>query len=176
VRRVAGGLIVIIGVMSGCARPDVNSRSNPQPEDHLWAFVDHIYAFVFGDDTEYSSGFSEAEFRRVRIGTPEADLDRQLGRPLSESWRFYGSFDHPHGCAELRLRESRVEWVDDIRACELVGVRRGLSAGDVIALRGRPNEAVRSYSRSPGSHNYWVRLVATRNGRVTEIVRHLYWD
>src|SRR5262245_39696121 len=45
-----------------------------------------VLSAVYGDDATYAPGYSDARFRRVRIGMWRDDVERLLGRPIIESY------------------------------------------------------------------------------------------
>lgn len=52
---------------------------------HLWSLdgiLGNAFLLVFGDDSSYSSGYSDRRFRTIEIGDSEASVIGALGEPL----------------------------------------------------------------------------------------------
>lgn len=52
---------------------------------HLWSLdgiFGNAFLLVFGDDSSYSSGYSDRKFRAIEIGDSEASVIDALGEPL----------------------------------------------------------------------------------------------
>ena len=131
---------------------------------------DHLWAFVFGDDTEYAPGYTDAGFNAIRVGTPATEVERLVGPPFAVL-----VVEDPNRCGWLTLHEDRIQQLDRAEACERIGIHGEMSVADVLAVAN--SATVRwLYSRSPSSANYWRRVVTTRRGRVNKIDRGLYWD
>jgi asparagine N-glycosylation enzyme membrane subunit Stt3 len=66
--------------------------------------TDGVLLSLSGDHTEYASSFSDAGFRRIKVGMRPADVEALVGRPLDEwkasndggrvRWRWARSRDH----------------------------------------------------------------------------------
>jgi hypothetical protein len=66
-RRVAHGILLAL-LTSGC-----ESTTGPDPEVH--AVWDHLWAFVFGHDTQYAPAYTDAGFNAIRVGTPDSEVE-----------------------------------------------------------------------------------------------------
>lgn len=147
------------------------------------------------DDTEYSPGYTEANFDAVREGMTEGEVVRLLGRPL-DSWkqdpgvvRWYGppgsSVDEGGGLHVPGSDWSKSAVIDfdpSGRTARPGGPFAGASPDEVRAALGEPiREEVRRavvlwrYTRSDGHHHRrWVGFDAA--GMVAEKRAYFYWD
>jgi hypothetical protein len=153
--------ILIVLLASGC-------RSTAGLASELHPVCDHLWAFVFGDVTEYASGYTDAGFNAIRVGTPATEVGRFVGAPLALL-----VVEDTNRCGWLTLHENRIQQPDRAEACERIGIHGEMSVADVLAVAN--SATVRwLYSRSASSANYWRRVVTTGSGRVSEIDRSLY--
>jgi hypothetical protein len=120
------------------------------------------------EDTVYATGFSDAAFRKVRVGMSEKEVLGELMSPLSEVW-FYGN-----GAIEstVRFTGNRVDHVNGPSKRVALGATRER----VRAVLGEPQEKSLIYSRSKADNSYHVRTVILRNGKVSQRVAEFYVD
>ena len=126
------------------------------------------------EDTAYSSGYSEAAFRTVVEGQPEADVRRRLGPPREEGWFYFdgqameiSAADAPAGCRVVRFEHHAAVTAMEPIACTARGVVAGLSPDEVAARLGPPPEACLDYSWSPTRAHFRQRTVCVALGKVS---------
>lgn len=69
---------------------------------------EHFFATVFGEDTVYAPGYTEAQFVRVKLGADEAAVLLALGEPVSRSSRHGTShwiYSRSPGSKNYRVRQ-----------------------------------------------------------------------
>jgi inner membrane protein len=128
-----------------------------------------VLGTVLREDTEYASGFSDRSFQTIRIGDADSDVRRLMGAPLGEWWVYRSG--GPDGCPIVHFKPDVVTAERLAEACSRLGVRPGVSRGDVQRALGAPDGVCWPYTRSPGQAHYRVRVVCFAGGKVVEIFR-----
>jgi hypothetical protein len=131
-----------------------------------------VLARLYGDDTEYSAGYTEHAFRKLKVGTLERDVDAALGSPLREVWIYEES-----GTEAVRIifdEHGRVMNVSgSLRAAP---TRVGESKEDVRIRMNQPTRRVLSYTRDRQGGSYRVRTIELERGVVVRIGHFYYVD
>jgi hypothetical protein len=120
------------------------------------------------EDTVYAPGFSEAAFRRVRVGMTETEVLGELTSPLSEVWFYAGGSTG----TMIGFTGNRVDHLSGAANRVAVGATRE----SVRTVLGEPQEKSLVYSRSKADNSYHVRTVILRNGKVSQRVAEFYVD
>jgi len=123
--------------------------------------------FLFREDTTFSSGYSEAGFKRIEIGQTQAMVVDALGPPLGEGW----VYERPGTCTFVLFRADAVRIARDAQACEERGVTTGVMQDVVRSQLGVPTYTCWQYSRSPSQSTFRERLVCFSGGVVDGVVK-----
>jgi len=140
---------------------------------------DAIVGFLLRDDTRFTAGFSEADFRHIAVGDSENDVRRRLGAPFSESWFYVADARSPedrpipagHTCGLVRFEGGAVSRLFDPGACGERGVRIGLPTRDVETRLGKPYESCWQYTQPVGTAAFRQRGVCFSSEVVRRILR-----
>jgi inner membrane protein len=141
---------------------------------------DAITGFLLGEDTRYTTGFTEAAFRTITPGRSEREVRDLLGRPFGEFWFYTPADSRPpderpaptgQACLIVRFEAGVVAAVHDIAACRARGVGIGLFPIDVDKRLGSPTESCWQYSWSPRGATHRERLVCFASEKVRMVVR-----
>jgi len=132
-----------------------------------------VMSRLLREDTAYSSGYSEAAFRTLAEGQPEADVRGRLGPPREEGWFYFDGHameisgaDPPAGCRVIRFENHISVKAMEPDACTARGVVAGLSPDEVAARLGPPPEACFDYSWSPTQAHFRQRTICVSLGKV----------
>ena len=132
-----------------------------------------IFARMYGDDTVYSNGFSDAAFRKITRGMAETDVRSSLPTPLGEVWLYEDGHVPP---ASVSFTREHVDHVDAGEHPMLRGIRVGATKQEVVGQVGLPIEKTFVYSRSRNDRSYHVRVIDFKNGKVNERISEFYVD
>jgi hypothetical protein len=124
----------------------------------------------FVEDTQYSAGYSDSGFRRVRGSMDEGQVKRLIGEPLREVWWY----------------ESEIELVIEGGALTSIGGRdgnkrgrsltAGMTAEVVEASLGKPTKKRWVFSRSANGNSYRTRIVGFLGSHVSEKIHYFDID
>jgi outer membrane protein assembly factor BamE (lipoprotein component of BamABCDE complex) len=123
-----------------------------------------VLSRFFEEDTVYSPGFKDSEFRSVKEGMTEDQVRTLLPAPLGEVW-FYRNQD------TVELSNDKADL-----AAPLLGIKAGMKKGDVLKILGEPAIKTLVYSRSANDKSYHVRAVKLTRGKVSARLSEFYLD
>jgi inner membrane protein len=133
-----------------------------------------VLSRLLREDTAYSSGFSEAAFRTITPGQPEADVRRRLGPAREEGWYYFDGHAMEMsaasafaGCQAVRFENGVASETLRADACRARGVSLGLTLDAVAQRLGPPPEACLSYTWSPSRSHFRQRTICVLNGKVS---------
>jgi inner membrane protein len=141
-----------------------------------------MIGFLLREDTVYTTGFSEAGFRRVKHGDSAVDVRQLLGAPRKEIWIYGGSsalepaletsaLSTRGTCATVQFDAGLATATFDREACTQRGIRTGMSLADVEQRLGVPRERGWQYTWSAGGGHHQMRIVTFAQDRVSMIIR-----
>jgi len=145
------------------------------------------YDLIGLTDTEYTPGYSRARFREISAGDPASKVLRLLGEPF-ERYRDWNErrWIWQNTGVEVVFDNTKVISVHDPRINPGKTIEIGMPHSQVWDTLGTANrnEGVAwdrefwSYSRSPGSTNYWLVSVEVEAGTQTVVRRNerFYFD
>jgi inner membrane protein len=140
---------------------------------------DSLHGVLVGEDTAYTTAFSESAFRTLSAGRTESEVRAVLGPPHQELW-FYSTPDSSppderraarNGCLIISLQEDRVVSAYERDLCASRGIIAGQSRLELEHRLGSPLESCWQYSWSPAGRAHRSRLVCFTEGTVHLIVR-----
>jgi hypothetical protein len=127
---------------------------------------------MYGDDTEYSAGYSEHAFRSLKVGSPEREVDAALGVPLREVWIYERS-----GTEAVRIMFDEHERVMNVsESLRAAGTLTGKSKEDVRIRLNQPTRRVLNYTRDRHGGSYRVRTIELERSAVVRIDHSYYVD
>jgi inner membrane protein len=124
---------------------------------------------ILREDTKYTPGYSEADFRRIAVGMSEDDVRRLLPTPYAEDRR-YPPVSVP-GCRVIRLELGKVVTALQPEHCAADGVTPGMPAAALNARMGRAGVYCWHYTWSPSRRHYRERLICVERGQVFFVSR-----
>jgi inner membrane protein len=137
-----------------------------------------VMSRLLREDTAYSNGFSEAAFRTVAPGQPEADVRRRLGSPREEGWYYFdghamemSASDAFAGCRAIRFENGVASDTLVAGACKARGVSPGLTLDAVAQRLGPPPEVCFYYTWSPSRAHFRQRTICMANAKVALVAR-----
>ena len=142
-----------------------------------------VVGFLLGEDTAYTSGFSEQAFRTIQHGHSDADVRRLLGAPLRESWLYPATGENMQPsidqsassirgvCGVVNFEAGVVATTVDRDACRQRGIQPGMSFRGVEERLGAPPERDWHYTWSPSGRHHRVRIVCFTKNSVSMLIR-----
>ena len=140
---------------------------------------DGISGYLLGDDTRFTSAFSESAFRQVAHGQSQADVINLLGAPPFEFW-FFGPPDDRApderpasgaGCVAVRFEHGLVAGASRTEDCRSRGVSMRQTASEVRGQLGPSTESCWQYTWSPSGQRHRMRVVCFVGDAVRRIIR-----
>lgn len=135
---------------------------------HYWSLdgLDGLLlGLLFGDDTEYSTRYTDRSFRRVKVGMSQEAVRELLGSPLIETWHYRSV--QPPGCLTVTFGPELVVLAES-RGCAELGIQKGMQKAEATARLKPPEEVWWHFSRSPGSTHYRYRGIGFVKNHVVE--------
>src|SRR5262245_38922127 len=120
-----------------------------------------VRSLVLRENTEYASGFSDRSFQAIRVGQPEADAIRLIGKPLGEWWDYRPP--RLQKCPFVYVESDVVTVEDDAgpaaALCAQHGIHSGMSGPEAQRILGPPDSVCGRFSRNPGRGYFRARVV-----------------
>jgi outer membrane protein assembly factor BamE (lipoprotein component of BamABCDE complex) len=128
-----------------------------------------LFSTFLDEDTVYSAGYRDSDFRAIQRGMTESQVRTLLPAPLGEVWIYDNQ-------AMVGFSDNRVDHVYLERPMPSLGAKVGMTKCEVLGVLGEPERKTLTYSRSKHDNSYHVRAVAFRHGKVSARLSECYVD
>ena len=139
--------------------------------------LDGLDGFIFSilpeQNTEYSSGYSDARFRKIRKGMSQEEVLNLLGKPICENW-IYSKKDSR--LESILFIDDRLHYIHKGENKQIKLLKLGMHRKEVCDKIGEPLLKAWGYSHSPKDMSYRVRSILFEEDKVIKIIHEFYVD